>query len=316
MYADRMGIAVAIEAVSNTDQVPTAALNAILAENVKLTPLDGDENERTHVRPGGSGAFRKDLVNKRVMLEFDVRLRGAGAAGGTPPIDPVLRAVGFAGFTSAGVHRQYKLVSGNSESCTIYLFRGDTTSGVRHRLIGARGGWKLSVDPKTGDIILSVSMMGLYTDPSSVAMPTNFDFSGFTSVPIPPVNKTNTTFTIGGYAAVVSKLDIDSGKTAVHRALINYEGTDNSKRAVTGSITIQEPDIAAKNFFSTAYGNPEVMVFENGLTAGQIFRLDAARVQRGKPTLGDVDGLAALTIPLIFLPSDAGDDNDIIYTFK
>jgi len=80
--AKRMGIAVAVETMYGSDKLPTAALNAMLVENVKLGALDGDEIERPHVRPGSSGAFFKTLINKRVTLSFDVRLRGAGAAGG------------------------------------------------------------------------------------------------------------------------------------------------------------------------------------------------------------------------------------------
>jgi len=313
--AKRMGLAAAVETTYGTDKVPTAALNAILVENVKLVALDGDEIERTHARPGSSGAYLKTLINKRVMLDFDVRLRGAGAAGSIPAIDAILRAVGFAGITSVGVHRQYKLVSDGEESDTLYFFRGGAAAGIRHRLLGARGSWKFSASNK-GDMMLSVSLIALYTDPASQVMPATFNFAGFTSVPIPPVNKQNTTFTLGGYAAILEKLDIDSGIKAAHRPLVNYESVDITERAITGSITIQEPTLATKDFFSTAYGDPEVLVFENGLTAGQIIRVDGPRVQRGKPELGESDGVSNLTIPLVFLPSDAGDDNDLQFTFK
>ncbi|OIP98856.1 MAG: hypothetical protein AUK35_09655 [Zetaproteobacteria bacterium CG2_30_46_52] len=313
--AKRMGIAVAVETMYGSDKLPTAALNAMLVENVKLGALDGDEIERPHVRPGSSGAFFKTLINKRVTLSFDVRLRGAGAAGGMPAIDPIMRAIGFAGFTVASTHRQYKLVSDGEESATVYLFRGGATAGIRHRLLGVRGAWKFTVSGKS-DGILSVSLIGLYTDPTSHPMPADFNFTGFTAVPIPPVNKQNTTFTLGGYAAILEKLDIDSGIKAVHRPLVNYESVDITERAITGSITIQEPTLATKDFFSSAYGDPEVLVFENGLSAGQIIRIDGPRVQRLKPELGESEGIANLTIPLVFLPSDGGDDNDLKFTFK
>jgi len=316
MYlAKQMGIAAAVEAVYKTDQVPTAAANAILAENVKLVALEGDEIVEEHVRPGGMGAFLKRLINKRIQLDFDVRLRGAGAAGGVPSIDAILRAVGFAATNNAGVSEVYNLASQLFESDTIYLFRGTSANGIRHRLLGVRGSWKLGLDTKK-HLMISFSLTGLYVDPTSVVMPGTFDFSGFTDVPIVPVNDANTTFTLGGVALNLEKLDIDSGIQAVHRPLVNYEGVDITGREVTGSITIEEPLIGTTDYFSTAYGTPEVMVLENGLTAGQIFRIDAARVQRGKPELGESNGVAMLTIPLTFLPSDPGDDNDLIFTFK
>ncbi len=316
MYlAKQMGIAAAIEAIYGTDEVPTAALNAILAENVKLTPLDGDEIVEEHIRPGGLGGYLKRLINKRIQLDFDVRIRGAGAAGGVPAIDPILRAVGFAATNNPGVSEVYNLVSQGYESATVYLFRGNSANGIRHRMLGVRGSWKFGLDTKK-HLVMSFSLTGLYVDPTSLVMPGTFDFSGFTNVPIVPVNKANTTFTLGGYAAILEKLDIDGGITAGHRPLVNYESVDITDRDVTGSMTIQEPDIGTKDYFSTAYGDPEVMVLENGLTAGQIFRIDAARTQRGKPELGESGGVSMMTIPAGFVPADAGDDNDLILTFK
>jgi len=316
MYlAKQMGIATAVETTYGTDKVPTAAANAILAENVKIVPLDGDEIVEEHVRPGGLGGYLKRLINKRIQIDFDVRLRGAGAAGNAPAIAPLLRASGWAETLNAGTDAVYKLVSQAFESNTIYLFRGNSTNGIRHRMLGARGSWKFGLDVKKHQI-MSFSMQGLYADPNSQVMPGTFDFSGFTNVPIVPVNKANTTFTLGGYAAILEKLDIDSGYTVGHRPLVNYEAVDITGRDITGSIMVEEPDIGTKDYFSTAFGTPEVMVFENGLTAGQIVRLDGARVQRGKPELGESNGVSMMTIPLGFVPSDAGDDNDLILTFK
>jgi len=314
-YTEKMAIAAAIEVAYGTPATPSGATDAILAEGVKIIPLDGDEIERKHVRAGGFGGYMKTLINKRVGLSFGVRLRAAGAAGGTPPIDALLRAVGFAGITSAGVHRQYKLVSGNFESATFSTWRGDTTAGILHQFVGGRGSWKLAF-AANAEPMLMLDFQALYIAPSAQVMPTNFSYSAFTNVKIPPLGKTNTTFTLGGYAAILDKLDIDSGLQVKHRPKINYEAIDITGRAVTGSIVVQEPTLAQKDYFATAYGAPEVMVFENGVTPGEIVRIDAARVQRGKPELGDMDGVSALTLPLSFLPSDAGDDNDLILTFK
>jgi len=315
MYlAKQMGIALAVEAAYATDQIPTAALNAVLAENVKLVPMDGDEINHEHVRPG-LGGFEKSMINKRVQLDFDISLRGSGVAGAAPAIASILRAVGFSQTLNVGVSAVYKLVSSNFESATIYLFRGNSANGVRHRLIGARGSWKFGLDVKK-QMVMSFSIQGLYVDPNAQAMPVNFDYTGFTNTPIVPVNKANTTFTLGGYAAILEKLDIDSGLAVAHRPLINYESIDITDRSVTGSMTIQEPNIATKDFFSTAYPTPEVMVLENGLTPGQIIRIDSARVQRAKPDLSESNGVAMLSMPLAFLPSTAGDDNDLILTFK
>jgi len=310
-----MGIAAAVEGAYGTDQVPTAALNAMLVENAKIVPLEGDEIVEEHIRPGSLGGFLKRLINKRIQLDFDIRLRGAGSAGGVPAIDPILRACGFAATNNATVSEVYNLVSQGFESATVYLFRGNSTNGIRHRMLGVRGSWKLSVDNKKHPV-MSFSLQGLYVDPTSLAMPTTFDFSGFTAVPIVPVNNTNTTFTLGGVAHVMEKLDIDAGLTVQHRPLVNYEAVDITGRNTTGSMVIEEPLIGTTDLFSTAYGTPEVMVLENGLTAGQIVRIDAARVQRGKPSLGDSSGVSMLTIPLGFVPSDAGDDNDLSITFK
>ncbi|OIO70889.1 MAG: hypothetical protein COS35_06495 [Zetaproteobacteria bacterium CG02_land_8_20_14_3_00_50_9] len=319
MYnAKQMAIAAAVEAAYGTDPVPTAAANAMLAENVKWTELDGEEITLEHVRPGGFGGYEKELLNKRSAIDFDVRLRGAGAAGGVPAIDPLLRATGFAATNTPGVSQVYNLVSQGFESASIYAFRGNSSNAVRQRLLGVRGSSKLSIGTKD-HTKMSFTMQSLYDAPAASTMPVDFDFSGFTNVAIAAVNKINTTFTLGGLALQLEKLDIDLGFTVGHTALVNFEQIEITGRTVTGSITIREPDIATINMFETAYGKGaalEPLVFENGVTVGQIFRIDAARVQRGKPSRGDSNGVSTLTIPLEFLPSDAGDDNDLILTFK
>lgn len=75
--------------------VPTAGLNAVLAQNVKITPINGELVKRQFVQRfmGGRPSVR---VGQHELIEFEVELAGAGTPGTAPALGPLLRLSGLA----------------------------------------------------------------------------------------------------------------------------------------------------------------------------------------------------------------------------
>lgn len=82
-----------IEATYNADPSPTQSANAILARNLKVTPLRV-ETEKTDWFQGFLGNTPDIPVMEECMTEFEVLMSGSGTAGVAPKYGPLLRACG------------------------------------------------------------------------------------------------------------------------------------------------------------------------------------------------------------------------------
>lgn len=90
----RQALLAKIEATYGDDAAPAAA-NAILAKNLSIKPLEGQNVSRDLVRP----TFGNDMqipVGTHVSCGFDVELAGSGTGGAAPGWGVLMRACGFA----------------------------------------------------------------------------------------------------------------------------------------------------------------------------------------------------------------------------
>ncbi len=84
-----------IETTYGTDSVPTGAADAVLAQNVVLSAMEGQDLARDLDR-NALGADATIPVELHQKLSFSVELAGSGAAGTAPPWGRLLRACGCA----------------------------------------------------------------------------------------------------------------------------------------------------------------------------------------------------------------------------
>lgn len=315
-FAKQMAILLARETTYAVDAIPTAAANALQLENVAFTPMTGEELKRAWVR-NGFGAFPSKLVNMGSSLTGELVLTGAGAAGSIPFYGDLMRVIGWAEQNTPGVDTKYKPISGGYESGSIYVHRGSSVSGVIHKMLGTRGKWtSLKIDTN-GHLRIGIELMSLYTTPVSSVMPGDVNYGHVNMADDLAVNDVNSDFTLDGYAAALHTFDLASGMNVKNRDLVNNQSVVNSGRDITGSITIDEPLITAKDYWSVVEARTKVaMQFVHGVTPGEIVQLDSANTQLGIIELGDADDISTMTIPVTCLPSDEGDDNDLILTVK
>jgi hypothetical protein len=302
-YFRRQVLTSKIEATYGVDPVPTGAANAILAENGTLTPMGGSTEKRGYMTPY-YGAKPSMRVEKQQKLEFDVELAGAGTAGTLPGYSPLLRACGMAAVQTVGTDVQYHPVSSGWESITNHM----NYDGRRHALLGGRGDAVITLE-KSKRPIVRYSFTSLWQAPTAVVLPAP-TLTGFTKPLI--CNKTNTTVTLFGWAAIVRKLTFNFGNVVAPHFMIGDEEVVQSDRAMNGTIVVAATDIATFNPYqlvdAETLGPLHVV---HGAVAGNIVDLNMATIQLTDVTLGETDGIEEWTIPFDALPT-TGDDEFLL----
>ena len=87
-------------------------------------------------------------------------------------------------------------------------------------------------------------------------------------------------------------------------------------RASNGTVTIEAPTIAQKDYFTAALTDSSLgnLQFLHGTTAGNKVQLTSTKVDIGDVNYGEMDGVAMLEIPYTLVPSSAGNEFSLIYT--
>jgi hypothetical protein len=304
----KQAILAKIETTYGTDAGPTGAANAILATDLEIVPLEGQNVSRDLVRPY-LGNDQQIPVGTHVSVTFKVEVAGAGAAGTAPGYGPLLRACGFAETVVADTEVTYDPVSSAFESVSLYVYK----DGAIHKLLGARGSVSLDLAAKAIPK-LTFRFLGLWADPAAAALPT-LDTTAF-KVPVPGSKAHTPTVTLHGVSSPCESLSVDLANNLVFRALVGAESVEITDRKPAGRIQIEDPGIAIKNFFVTAK-DATLGAFQlvHGTAAGNIVQVDAANVQLLNPKYADSDGVQMLGMDLALVPSDAGDD-EISITVK
>lgn len=295
----KMAILALVEAVVGTAVAPVAA-NAMLVSDVTLTPIEGDEVERNNVKPyfGSSGST---LVTEYQKVSFSVEFAGVGVLGTIPGYADLFRACAVSVTNSAGMKTVFKPVTDGIESVTIV----GVVDGTIHKMAGARGTVKAVVDAK-GIPKWQFEFTGSFIPAVDGAMPA-VSYALFAD-PL-GVNKANTTLMLDGLAVACSSFNFDIGNKVVKRDLMNVDTVEITDRLSTGSVTFENTSVATKNWINLARASARVaLLLKHGQGATNSVSLTADRAQIGKPTYSDSDGVQMITIPLKFIPSNAGND--------
>lgn len=289
-----------IEAGYGTDPTPTGAANAILAEDVTFTPMEGDwikrNVERTWfgAKPGVGASFRSTLT-------FSVPMVGSGVLGTAPGWAPLIRACGVAQVVTAGVKVEYAPITDSPESATLYF----DIDGTKHVMLGTRGTvmFKLSA---SGIPMLQFTLTSLFTVPTEAAKPTP-DYTQFVDPEV--ASKANTpTFTIGGAAFVLRDFELDLGNDVQPRMLIGQESIIIADREETLKVQVEAVALNVYDPFTVCKaGTKQAIVLAHGTVAGRKTRFDLPTCQQQMPTYQEQQGI--LEWPLTFTPlPTAGND--------
>lgn len=300
-YWNKKVLLAKIETTYGTDPTPTGAANAILATNVKLSPMEGQDVARELERPffGADATLPADLHAK---LSFRVELAPSGTAGTAPAWAPLVRACGCAQTIVAGTSVTFNPITDAAESATLH-FHYD---GIRHRLRGARGNFKMMVEA-SGIPYLEFEFWGLFEAATDVANPT----PTLTAFQDPVVaNVANTpVFTIDGVALVLRSFSFDAGAKVEPRFLIGSESILMTGREEKIEARIEARTMAIFNPYTRAQVAGRMpIVLQHGASAGRRATLNVPLAQIQRP--GGVEQQQNIAEwPLSFVPQqNAGND--------
>lgn len=302
-YFRKMAVLAKLETVYATDPTPTGSADAMQLTDVSFEPLAGEDVSRDLITPyfGHQGVI---LVGTHGRLEGSVEIAGAGAAGDAPAYGPLLRACGLAETIDAGVDVVYEPVSDAHESAAIYF----NLDGVRHILLGARGTVSLSFVPRQIPRF-RFTLTGLLGTISDTALPT-VDLTAFVT-PV-PVNKANTAMSLHGWTSIAESLAVDLGNSVEPRFLIGEESVEVVNRQSTGTAVVEARSLATKNWFDIAQARTRAALsLTHGTAAGNIVEIAAPAVEIGRPTMGQTQGIANYSLPLMLCPDDGDDELSI-----
>lgn len=290
-----------LETTYGTDATPTVGTDDILISNFTINPLNVRYAERNHALPyfGGRGQIN---VGDTMQMECDIEMSGAGAVATIPEYGVLLRACAMAEtVTPTTGPVTYSLISDAEESASIYFY----WDGVRHKMLGAFGSaeWKLS----EGQIpYIHVTFEGLYGGIAEAAPGTPV-LTGFQK-PL-AITRTNTTFTLHGYAAPLASLTITQGNEHVYKNRPNSERMHFTNRVTKGQVVIECPKPTVKDFFTICRNGTEgALALTHGTAAGNKAILSAGQVQLTNPRTSEGDNMVMLTMDMNFIPTDAGND--------
>jgi hypothetical protein len=204
----------------------------------------------------------------------------------------------------------YKPVSETFSSVTIFY----NIDGVLHKVTGCRGTFTLN--GAVGEIpTISFTMTGIYNPPTDTAAPS----VTYSNQATPQVfkNGNTTNFQLLSYSGCLQSVEVDIGNEVIYRELVGCsKEVLITNRAVTGTVVLEAPTIAQKDYFTAALGDVlGNLSFKHGQTLGNVVTLNSATVDIGDVTYEDQDGIHMLSIPVTAVPGSAGND-EMILTFS
>jgi len=209
---------------------------------------------------------------------------------------------------SIGANVSYAPVSSSFTSVTIYY----NVDGLLHKVTGARG--TVVLNGEVGAIpTLQFTMTGIYNSPTDTAAPE----ATYTNQATPLIFKqgNTTAFQLYSYSACLQSVSMDVGNNIVYRELVGCtKQVLITQRNVTGTVVIEVPTIAQKDYFTAAItdGTTGNFSFAHGTTAGNRVGLVLSTVDIGDPSYSGQDDIAMLNLPYTAIPTTAGNDEFVL----
>ena len=296
-----------LETTYGVDSVPTAALNAMLVRDLKVSPVSVAYDTRSNVK-AFAGSDQQIVANFHAMVEFSCEMTLSGSPGVAPPWSAALRASAHSETIVATTSVTYAQVSDAEESATIYYRQKNDL----FKIVGCRGAATKEF-AKGKAPLLKFKFEGLVTQLGAISTlaPTAASYALWQK-PL-AVNKDNTTFTIGGYAAILESLTVDSGQKNTYVNRPNSERVDATNHEAVGKLLIEKPELATKEFYTDIKAaNLMALSLTHGTVAGNKITFSSAQCQLTSPDDTDSDDITMLDLSLVFVPSAAGNDYTIL----
>lgn len=297
-----------IETVYGTDAAPAGATDSILATQVKLMPMEGQDVARELERPfhAADPTLPADLHTK---ISFRVELAPSGTAGTAPGWAALMRGCGCAQTLLASTSVTFSPISTGYQSLTIHLF----VDGIRWAIIGARGTFKLVVEA-SGIPYLEFTFTGRFAPATDVVLPVGI-LTAFKDPLI--VSAANTpTFTIDAVPMVMKSMTFDAGCQVEPRFWVGTNDIIISGRAESLETMVEVRSMAIFNPYARAAAAARVpIVLTHGTVAGARATLNVPTGQIQRPgEIGQTQNIAENTLRFVPQPTAANDQWSLVLT--
>lgn len=310
MKSKRKGVGIKVEAVAGTEVVPSGATDYLAAVDFKWDAAAKAVTDEFEYASGGYGSRDKFMVSLTRECSFMLPLVGGGAPLGTnfsAPWLALFRACGHAVTVTAATNVLMNPISTGEESATLNV----NEDGFMRKMTFARGSLKFLFEE--GKVPrLTAALMGLYSTPADVTMP---------SITLPTVqkpvgfSKSNTIVTLGGATLKVASIEIDEGRTHTYRNMANAEDIVPQDCRPVATLKFELPLAATKNLYSELETTAtQALTIAHGTTVGNRVGFGAARAQLVDMTEADDRGVIFTTAKFELLPTTAGNDH-YLFTF-
>ena len=320
------GSGVAATAPRFTPLLQAAGMNVSAFAELTGTATAGGANSLTLADLGGSNPASDTYLGLPIEITSGAN---TGHKGVIVAHDGATRQVtvvpSTASFTGGAVGYKIPALSllqpistfGNGSSCTIVAVK----DGVNvHRIDGFRGSPALN-STLNGYGTFTITGIGRYTTPTARSAEGFIYSNQAEPVPVTPTHTKALRFQ--GFNPCSEGFTFDWGLSAVFRSLIGCEphARITDRPNPNGTITIENPPVATKNFFTAAADNSGAsdgpFVVQQGTTANEssIFFCPKAAIS-GDLSFSDSDGISMLQIPFTALRrSAAGNDETRLVFF-
>lgn len=284
-----------------TDAAPTGADNAILATNIVLTPMEGQDVSRELELPW-LAAQATIPAGLHTRLQFRVELVPSGTAGTAPAWGPLLRACAVAETVDAETSVTYNPVTDGHESVTIHFWIGGTRFVAR----GSRGTCILRFTAQ-GIPYLEFDFRGLFALPSEQARPVPA-LSAFLKPDLVTSARTPK-FEIDGKKMVMRTFALDLGNRVEPRFLVGAESILITDKAESVSAQVEAVPLSTFDPYAASESQAVVPIeLAHGTAAGRIATLaiETAQLQRqsGLENAQDIMEWPLRMVPLPIVGND------------
>lgn len=291
-----------VETTYGTDSAPTGT-DALLVRNLDVTPLNAETVDRDLIR-AYYGNNEQLLSRTSSSISFEVELAASGTAGTAPKYDPVLQSCALAPTIVATTSVTYNPVSAAIKSCTIWI----NVDGVLHKFTGCRG--TVTMTCSVGQIpTLKFDLTSVYNEPTDAAALTPTYDKQATPLVFKQGNTSAFTF-LSATTFCLNSFEFNLANETTYRELVNCtKEVIITDRKPAGSVMIEAPTMATKNFFNAATNDATGnLTFLHGTTAGNRVTFTANQVDIQAPTYSDMDGIVMLNVPYVAIPTTAGNN--------
>jgi len=263
-----------VETTYGTDAAPTGAANAILATNVRLSPMEGQDANRNLELPymGAQGSIPTELHRK---LSFHVEATPSGSAGVAPVWGTLLRGCACAEVIVATTSVTYNPVTDAHESITLYL----QVDGTQFALKGARGTCTFRVNAQ-GIVYLEFEFTGLYSPATETPNATPDLAAQLAAKPRVASTANTPLFSIDAVDLVMNSFSLNFGNQVEPNFEVGADAIEITDRSEMIETSVRAVPLTTLDPFALAEAMTGVEVLlTHGATAGRILALDVPGAQ-------------------------------------